>query len=307
MRPLLVAAQPIAAPYNAPSRLELPTPDGSGATIHPSVVDVGSSGWCGYRYWLADTPYAAGNNQLENPSIWASNNRTRWVVPAGVTNPLVAAPGAAVGFHSDTELVWDQDASRMILLYRLALSAAGKISSIELRALTSTDGATWTYAGKVADLPVSGSGRLSPAIVRTGVNQWRMWLWGDTLTATTLTATNPLGPWSAPTDTTLGAGALLGWHGDVIQHAGTFYMAYSGANLAEIKVARSADGIAWVEPATPTIITRSTTRWDRSVYRPTLVAGPEAGLMSVWYSAISAPSPGGYAIGFTRIPISAWG
>ena len=304
---LMQARGAVSPPWNAPDRLVIPTYDGSGATIHPSVVDMGAAGWNGYRYWLADTPYAGGNNQLENPCVWASNNRTRWAVPAGVTNPLVAAPGTTVGFHSDTELVWDPDAARMILYYRLGLFTAGSgVTSIELRALTSVDGSTWTYAGKVADLPLSG-GRLSPAVVRTAANSWRMWLWGDTLTATTLTATSPLGPWSAPTDTTLGAGALLGWHGDVIQHAGTFYMAYSGAGLAEIKVARSADGIAWTEPATPTIITRSTTRWDRSVYRPTLVAGPEAGLMSVWYSALSAPSPGGHAIGVTRIPLSAWG
>ena len=301
---LMQARGAVSQPWNAPDRLVVPTYDGSGATIHPSVADMGAAGWNGYRYWLADTPYAGGNNQLENPCVWASNNRTRWEVPT--VNPLVAAPGATVGFHSDTELVWDPDAARMILYYRLGLFTAGSVTSIELRALTSVNGSTWTYAGKVADLPLSGSGRLSPAVVRTAANSWRMWLWGDTLTATTLTATSPLGPWSAPTDTTLGAGALLGWHGDVIQHGGAYYMAYS-FGLKTIRVAKSADGIAWTAPAQPVAITSSTTRWDRSVYRPTLVAGPEAGLMSVWYSAISPPSPGGHAIGFTRIPLSAWG
>ena len=300
---LMQARGSASPPWNAADRLVIPTYDGSGATIHPSVVDMGAGGWSGYRYWLADTPYAGGDNQLENPCVWASNNRTRWEVPT--VNPLVAAPGATVGFHSDVELVWDADASRMILYYRLALFTGAEVTSIELRALTSTNGSTWTNVGKVADLLLTGA-RLSPAIVRTGVNQWRMWLWGSDVTASTRTATSPLGPWGAPTPLTLDGGDLLGWHGDVIKVGTTYYMAYSATDYVTLRAARSPDGVAWTAPAAPTIITRSTTRWDRSVYRPTLVAGPEAGYVSVWYSAISAPSPGGSAIGFTRIPLSAW-
>jgi len=138
---MLQAATPIAGPWNARNRLALTTPDGSGATIHPSVVDMGTA-WNGYRWWMADTPYAAADNQLENPALWASNNRTSWVVPAGVTNPLVAAPGQLVGFHSDTELVWDADASRLLLFYRLGLFTGPDVTSIELRALSSTNGTT---------------------------------------------------------------------------------------------------------------------------------------------------------------------
>ncbi len=181
----------------------------------------------------------------------------------------------------------------------------GDVTSIELRALSSTNGTTWTNHGKVADLPLTG-GRLSPAVVRTGANQWSMWLWGGAQTGSLRTATNPLGPWGAPTSLTLGGSDLLGWHGDVIRVGSTYYMAYSANELDQMKVATSANGIAWTAPATSTLITRSTTRWDRNVYRPTMCNGPEPGFISVWYSAVSAPSPGGHAIGFTRIPISAW-
>jgi len=302
---MLQAAVPIAAPWNARTRIAVPTPDGSGATIHPSVVDMGAL-WNGYRYWMCDTPYAAGDNQLENPSIWASNNRTDWVVPSGVTNPLVPPPGALVGFHSDVELVYDPDGARMILYYRTAWFTAAVVTSIELFAITSTNGSTWTAPVKVADLLVEPSARLSPAVVRMGVNQWRMWLWGNDVTGSTRTATNPLGPWAAPSALTLNGGPLHGWHGDVIRVGSTYYMAYSNVALEEMKVATSTDGIAFTAPATSTLITRSTTRWDHTVYRPTLVNGPEPGFLSVWYSAVSAPSPGGHAIGFTRIPISAW-
>lgn len=306
---LLQSAKPIGKPYNARTRLRLATPDGSGATIHPSVVDMGTP-WNGYRYWLADTPYAGGDNQLENPCVWASNNRVSWIVPTGVTNPLAAPPGSQVGFHSDTELVYDPDGSRMILFYRTALFTSGSVSSIDLRALTSTNGVTWTNQGKVADLLVVGA-RLSPAIVRTGANAWRMWLWGGADgTLAMRTATNPLGPWDAPVDCTLGGGSLTGWHGDVIQVGSKYYMAYSNNELTEMRVATSTDGLAWTAPPTsPLLVNTSSVNhgWDLSIYRPTLVNGPEAGHVSVWYSSVSSPSPGGHAIGFTRIPLSAWG
>lgn len=305
MSRLLLTGQPIAAPWNARNRLSLATYDGSGATIHPSVLDMGSA-WNGYRYWLADTPYANADNQLENPCIWASNNRTDWVVPAGVVNPLVPPPGQSVGFHSDVELVWDADASRMVMFYRLGLFAGAETTAIELKALTSTNGSTWADAGKIADLPLTG-GRVSPAVVRTGPNAWRMWLWGGTSgTATMHTATSPLGPWSAATNTTLNGGSLDGWHGDVILVGSTYYMAYSHNDLDRMLTATSSDGVAWTASPKSPLITANPDRWDRSVYRPTLSNGPEAGHLSVWYSAVSAPSPGGHAIGFTRIPLSAW-
>jgi hypothetical protein len=295
-------------PWNATTAITVTTYDGSGATIHPSVVDMGEAGWNGYRYWLADTPYAGGNNQLENPSIWAGNDRETFVVPPGVTNPLVPAPGALVGFHSDVELVYDPDAGRMVLFYRLAVGSPS-ITDIYIRALTSTNGTTWTDQGEVAVVPTTG-GRLSPAVVRTGVNEWRMWIWGGASgSVTQRTAPSPLGPWAAPVDTTLDGGSLDGWHGDVIQFGGRFFMAYSNNDLTEMHVATSTDGLAWVTPEDPVLITRTVIAdglWDRSIYRPTLSYGPEVGVMSVWYSAVSAPSPGGYAFGFTRIPIREW-
>ena len=78
---------------------DIPTYDGSGECTHPSVIDsVATLGypWYGYRYWMAFTPYP-GNNarrfRLENPSIVASDDGTRWVIPPGVRNPIVPAPG----------------------------------------------------------------------------------------------------------------------------------------------------------------------------------------------------------------------
>lgn len=264
--------------------------------------------WNGYRYWLADTPYAGADNQLENPCVWASHDGETWVVPPGVTNPLVPAPGSSAGFHSDPELVYDPDDARMVLYYRLAVFGGSPlaVTNIYLRALTSTDGAVWTDLGQMAEVPLTG-GRLSPAIVRVGVNDWRMWVWGGTSGTVTLrTATSPLGPWSVPVNTSLGGGSLDGWHGDVIKIGGLYYMAYSPNELDQMRVATSTDGLAWTAPTSPSIMSARSGQWDSSIYRPTLQPDPEPGVMTVWYSAVSPASPGGHAIGRTRVPISAW-
>ncbi len=77
----------------------IPTPDGSNECTHPSVIDsslVLGEPWCGYRYWMAFTPYP-GNDprrfRLENPCIVSSHDLRTWSVPDGVRLPLVGPPG----------------------------------------------------------------------------------------------------------------------------------------------------------------------------------------------------------------------
>lgn len=294
-------------PWNAEAALTLETYDGVGDTIHPSVVDMGEAGWRGYRYWLADTPYAGADNQLENPCIWAGNSPTDFVVPDGVINPLEPPPGLWIGFHSDTELVYDPEMDRMVMYYRTSYSNnPGGPRTIFIRALTSTDGVTWVDQWPLMEVPLTG-GRLSPAVVRVGQGQWMMWLWGSYQhTATVFTADNPLGPWTGPINTKLGPHNLLGWHGDVILHQGKYYMAYSNDVHTEFRAATSDDGIHWTPARSPVLMSRRIDQWDRNLYRPTLSIDPEPGVIRMWYSAISPSSPGGHAIGYTRLPISAW-
>lgn len=77
----------------------VPTYDGSFECTHPSVVDsVDLLGhpWHGYRYWMAFTPFpgnAPRRERLENPSIAASDDGERWVIPEWISNPLVGTPG----------------------------------------------------------------------------------------------------------------------------------------------------------------------------------------------------------------------
>lgn len=77
----------------------VPTYDGSNECTHPSIVDsldVLGRPWHGYRYWMAFTPYPGNNpmrERFENPSIVASHDADNWVVPGGVENPIIPAPG----------------------------------------------------------------------------------------------------------------------------------------------------------------------------------------------------------------------
>ena len=80
---------------NASEKLDLETYDGSGETIHPDIVYF-PDGWHGYKFWMVNTPYPNNDGALENPSIWCSNDGSSWVIPDGLTNPIVAKPASGV-------------------------------------------------------------------------------------------------------------------------------------------------------------------------------------------------------------------
>lgn len=292
-----------AAPWNSSETpCTIPTYDGSGATIHPSVVDMGGP-WNGYRWWMANTPYPGGNDDYENPCIYGSNDRRTWVVPAGLTNPLDPNPGNP-WFHSDTELMWNPDTGKMIVFYRLASSATTP-ATIYLRAQSSPDGVTWTDHGTLFQFAGDGA-RLSPAVWRIGSGDWRMWTWGGTVAGHHWSATDPLGTWTDEGEITLNGGAFTGWHGDVIWYGDKWIAAYSTTSTSGIiKTASSADGIAWTDGGT--IMEPSTgTGWDDNIYRPTLLPSTLAGFVDCWYSAFGSSVTGGCGTDYVRLPDALW-
>lgn len=287
-----------AAPWNSSlSPCSIPTPDGTGATIHPSVVDMGYQ-WHGYRWWMANTPYAGRDDDLENPCIYGSNDRRTWHVPSGLTNPLDPNPGDP-WFHSDPELVFWPERQRLVVIYRR--SATGE--AIKFLAQSSADGVTWEQHGIIHQigLPVYGS-RASPAIVRVSATLWRMWLWANGETSM-WTATNPLGPW-----TKVGVCGYEGWHGDVIWHGGRFITIYSTTGTSGImSVSTSANGLSWT-PAVQLMASSTGGGWDQQLYRPTILPAPESGYVDCWYSAFGPGgyAPGGCGVDYVRLPESVW-
>lgn len=254
-----------------------PTYDGSGAIIHPSVVDMGAK-WNGYRWWRADTPYPS--DRYEDPSIWGSNDRVHWEVPDGLTNPIDPWPGEDIGgFNSDTEMVWDQDREALVVYWRQVRPAP--YSTPLWWTASSRDGVTWRHHG------VRFNSGMSNTIVKDPAGGWRMLAFGTP--GAVYTAPDVLGPWTqSPTPLTgwIDPNGVLPYHGDMIYHKGIWLSMWS-SNVPQVFAAASTDGYAWSVTLTPV----------SQGYRPTLAPSTEPGYIDVWTSSASR---------YERHPESLW-
>lgn len=295
---------PTSAPWNPNTYLAIPTPDGTGSTVHPSVVDFGSGKkWHGWRYWMAHTPFFNSNDDLENPCIAVSNNGWQWVEPNGVVNPIYPMPPSP-RFNSDVDLEYDPKSDELVLIYR-EQQGDGSHNTFLAR---SADGVTWPARAEPLNWVRPGTGDydqlLSPCIVRRGEGDW--WLFTIRKGPSTLVryqATGPEGPWG--TLTTCTGFATNPWHLDVIWD-GTKFLAIvdclRGANDG-LKLGTSTDGHTWTFNNTPIILPRPGT-WDETqTYRPTFTPHENGTHMRVWYSA---SGPESYRVGYTELPLSLW-
>ncbi len=97
---------------NNATYLNTPTYDGSNQTVHPDIY-YNASGWNGYKYWMAITPYPDAAH--ENPSILVSNDGFSWAVPPGLTNPIdLPYPGAE---NSDPDIIYNETSNRLEVYY----------------------------------------------------------------------------------------------------------------------------------------------------------------------------------------------
>lgn len=297
-------AMPTTAPWNAPDHLDVPTPDGTGLAVHPSVVDFYDQPWNGHRFWMAFTPYAT--DPRENPCIAYSDDGYTWTVPAGLTNPIYPWSGVAGQYNSDTELVYDPDGDRLICYWREV--GATDESNTDTKALFSTDGATWT--GLTVVIPPAGHrDTLSPSVVRRSAADW--WLFGikrpdatsGHIGVSVYRSTDPLAGWTAPTFVPL-PGLSAPWHADVIWDGRAFRMIASDtADPRNIWAVSSTDGYAWSTPVHLMQSPPAGEAWDELLYRPTITV-KDAETFRVWYSSASIPSR--RWIGYTQIPRSLW-
>jgi|GEM_PF-2888962 len=93
-------------------KLTIPTSDGTGQCVHPSVVYL-PEGFGGYKYWMAMTPYPNLNYETEFPEIVASNDGVTWEVPEGITNPIDTDDS----FMPDPSLVYDSPNKQLVVYY----------------------------------------------------------------------------------------------------------------------------------------------------------------------------------------------
>ena len=281
---------------NAAAPLVTPTADGSGITVHPTVVQV-PGGVGGYEYWMAVTGYYNGDNAYENPHILASHDGLTWVVPAGLTNPIKPKGPGAGDFNSDTYITWHD--GLLWLTYR-SVELAHAPNSDRLYCRTSPDGVTWSAETLVLASNPTTRSVVSPCVLYWG-GQWHMWgvdrINGNALLHWTSNALPTSANWSAPTTCTLtGKGTgMLPWHVDVCRDGGewlmTAHMTTGGGSTAGGHLQRyvSTDGNAWVGDPRPMLAgNEGGLPWDQYMYRgcarPALVDG-RAGYR-LWYSAL---------------------
>lgn len=136
----IVNSNRMAYAITEPKELIIPTYDGSGEGVHPSVVYVPAK-IGGHRWWMGFTPYPNGVDDYENPSILCSDDGINWVVPDGVTNPIVPPPADTVNWwNADVELIYNTTTKKLMMYYCLF----SKTGVAEQYLIESSNGVNWT-------------------------------------------------------------------------------------------------------------------------------------------------------------------
>jgi len=226
--------------------LTLATYDGVDMTIHPSVVDTGIEGWNGYRYWMCNTPLpnpapAGVSSDYENPSLWASSDGDTWVVPAGVTNPVIPKPSGT--FNADVDIYYE--GGTMYMVYK---------QQPDLWFSKSTNAASWSTPIKIKSKDSDANEVRSPAILKGIDNKYYIYYCpsGSGKHVRRISADSPDGAWSVPQEINIvGYGNNTeDWHLDVFTHNGYYYLI---AGYSEVYVYKSIDGVNFVGSVQPVL------------------------------------------------------
>jgi hypothetical protein len=267
--------------------LSLATYESSGESVHPDVVR-------GHRsatgYWMAITPYPAGNSLYENPSIFRSRNTVDWSPPKGVQNPLVFPEAPA--YLSDPDIV--VDATNTLWMYYRAVSGSENI----IKVIQSGDGVRWGAPTTVVTVP---SHRLvSPAVVRGAPHAlWQMWSvnagpQGCSVPQTTIERrTSDDGVhWGTPIPVNLAQPGQSIWHIDVQWIAARHeywalyntYIAGTSCVTSALYLARSSDGVEWTTYPSPIARAGVVPAFQHVIYRSTFLTNPAASQVTLFMS-----------------------
>lgn len=257
---------------NSKGYLELPVYNGdSNQATHPSVLFFDSK-FGGYHYWLAMTPYEKENENLENPSILASDDGVTWIVPTGLTNPISATTNVSNYHYSDTHLVFANN--KLECWYRKRTRGALPTNEIIIRK-TSTNGVNWSseeilYQTNIQRADVA----LSPVVIFEE-NKYKIWLsnmqnnvldYFETATGTNWVKIRSIAP-------PIHSKNLKVWHMDIKHTTNGYEMYYCAGldyNCYEICYSVSTDNITFSKAIT--VMKPSVIGFDENrLYRPCFV------------------------------------
>jgi hypothetical protein len=273
----IFTADNMAAPLG--SRLTIPTNPVGGQTTHPSLLFFPEK-WNGYSYWLAHTPYPAGDDNYEDPSIVVSQDGITWTTPPGLTNPIVDETGLPA-YHSDVDLKMGPD-NTMYLFYRWYQGVQGGGQEEQLRFMTSTNGVTWSAPQNFYVQDMTVRRLMSPSLIYED-GAWTMWavdILPSPNNVVRLRSANssPMSTWSAPTNVNVGTmqSGKEAWHIFVLKHGGRYYGLLNdctldtGGGSGEVLFIASTDGLTWTNSGT-TVIPKTQAGEHDQLYRSTMV------------------------------------
>ncbi|MFQ6048502.1 MAG: hypothetical protein ACE5K7_03985 [Phycisphaerae bacterium] len=267
---------------NAPEHLDIPTYDGSGYVIHPDVL-IFQQPWHGHTMWMAATPYRCAD--YENPSIFVSEDGIQWVVPEGLTNPLVPDPNPEepADCNSDTDIVYDPGTDTLHVYYREWLKS---IWTVRIRRLSSADGVVWSGPVTVMTLSFTEDA-ISPAVIRRP-DDWAMWARHGAGGVALRSSSDGLN-WSEPVlfDIPLPSGFSV-WHLDVtcVPQFQSYWALINTVPYQNLYLAFSRDGLTWRTYEEPVLSPGPPGSWDEDhIYRSSLIYDPDRDVVRIWYSA----------------------
>jgi hypothetical protein len=293
---------------DAPSPLVIPTYDGSGQAVEPSVIHF-PDGWHGHHYWMAVSPYPFGHAALENPSILVSEDGLLWSVPEGLTNPLVLP---TQGTLSDATLVYDDTSDQLWVYYNTDVRVDG-LDIQSLDRLASSNGIQWSAPVRILDgdsYPIQ-----SPSIVKVG-STFSMWTVAagvqgcNTTSAVVSLRTSADGlDWTAPVPVDMTLPGHVIWHLNVAVGPGTGHLLSALAAFPDGAACSATslflaewDGQTW--KAYPTPLLAPGQGWDsQEIYRSSLLYEPDTNLLRIWYSARD-DSDNEWHVGYTQGPLT---
>lgn len=299
------------AGFVAPALIAIATYEGSGQLVHPDAA-VFPNRWQGKRYWVAGTPYPAGNPRFENPSIYQGRYSNEMRVPLGVTNPIVAAPPSGA-YMSDPDLIHDPENDELRMYYRETIAGVD-----EVLLTTSQNGVSWSPARLVAT--AARYSLISPSIVRESATSWRMWTVNASaqgcfsleseMTLQQRRSSDGVS-WGSPQLVNLRVPGRVPWHWDVQYVAAkaeywalvAAYPAGTTCSRTAVYFARSADGTTWTVSPTPLLAPGEFDPLRDVVYRSSFHYHDASDAVSVWFSgARQEGNTFRYAVASARYP-----
>ncbi len=282
--------KPVIISSNGLAPLKIRTYDGSSQLTHPKVLHF-KSGWNGWKYWMAFTPYPFGNDDYENPSIVVSQNGYDWVTPKGLKNPLTGVPKDVDrgGHYSDPHILTNGSSMELWYRYNPAREkGSGSNNGINMIfRVKSKDGVNWSKPELVFN---DKNTYLSPVIIYEE-NKYKTWFTnysGDMKYRESSDGKS----WTDAKLVNIELPGYNPWHQDIIKTDLGYELVFCAypkgkfnQNIQQLYYARSKNGIDFEKPMKILSPSKDDNKLDnKMIYRSSILKVD--GVYKIYYSAM---------------------